>query len=749
MAKCKLCKTDIPDGTEYCQNCQNKRSSDKANESYLDSLLNSVKNTSEPSEKTIRKKNKEDGNSNPAEKVRKASEQKKAPKPPNTRKAVNNMASGLDNDDLYRVDLSDLEDFDKFNFEADLQDIDNDIVISDEDLFGNDVSRLLNDHDKEAVSYDYKSELKEVVNDTIAHHTIPEAPIHDQSELVGRSAKEDENIASAAAIEPVIESGPEENITESEIEHGTEAEHITEAAHIAEAEHETETENEEKGGIATAFEEEAAENSDELNEAMTEEIMDNIIPQEVEELPEDSGLDLDLEELLNSLDVPETATSKEGKDGIHTETTKTQQEDSTGASLEDMFHNLSGEDVVEDIDLAAGTPNFEPVDADDEDFMKLLNQISGDDPVSGDLKAISDMMNNPQKDIKAMNMPSDVGEVFSDALTAVSSLKDFNPDEEDLSDSSSDKNGKASKDSKEKQVQTKNNAKKSQKKGKNKEAKPRRSLFQRLFGNVKNEKTAAQFAEESKKEEEAGVPGEKPKKEKGKKKGKKGAEAPAEDETVGSNRRPAKASEEDEVPVDKKAEKKKAKAEKKKAKQAIEVIDEIDEDPGRINRLGAAIVFIFFGALAAILILGTSIISYTLNIQHATDYFSKQKYTEAYYEVYGVELKDEDLELYEKIATVMFVNKQLNSYNNYYNIKQYPQALDSLLKGLKRYDKYIELATYLGVDSDLNYVREQILAELNKEFNLTEAEAVRINSITNMKDYSLAVYDVVLENMNK
>ena len=41
MAKCKLCKKTITDGTEYCDECVDKKDL-LSNESYLDSLLNSV-----------------------------------------------------------------------------------------------------------------------------------------------------------------------------------------------------------------------------------------------------------------------------------------------------------------------------------------------------------------------------------------------------------------------------------------------------------------------------------------------------------------------------------------------------------------------------------------------------------------------------------------------------------------------------------------------------------------------------------
>jgi hypothetical protein len=185
----------------------------------------------------------------------------------------------------------------------------------------------------------------------------------------------------------------------------------------------------------------------------------------------------------------------------------------------------------------------------------------------------------------------------------------------------------------------------------------------------------------------------------------------------------------------------------KKEKKRIEILDD-DIDIGHINKTGVSIVFLFFGILVILLIISTNIFSYSLSIRNASDYFGRQRYTQAYNEVYGIDLKDEDIELYDKIMTVMFVNKQLNSYNNYYHMRKFPEALDSLLKGLQRYDKYIELATMLGIDTDLDYVRNQLLAELYNVFSLTEEEAMSIINSESQAKYSMAVYDVILDNIS-
>lgn len=107
----------------------------------------------------------------------------------------------------------------------------------------------------------------------------------------------------------------------------------------------------------------------------------------------------------------------------------------------------------------------------------------------------------------------------------------------------------------------------------------------------------------------------------------------------------------------------------------------------------------------------------------------------------GVNVKPDDREIYDKIMTVMYVNKQLNSYNNYYNMKMYPEALDSLLKGLKRYDEYISLARELSIESDMDYVKKQILGEMKEMYHMTEADAYKIIGETTQEEYSKMVLE--------
>ena len=204
-----------------------------------------------------------------------------------------------------------------------------------------------------------------------------------------------------------------------------------------------------------------------------------------------------------------------------------------------------------------------------------------------------------------------------------------------------------------------------------------------------------------------------------------------------------KKEQERQVKLEKQRVKREAKAEKKarKLEEAKLLLEEMEST--RINRAGASIVFIFFAMIAVVIIVGTSILSYSLSIRNAEYEFNRDEYTLAYNEIYGLDVKPEDIVLYDRIMTVMYVQKQLNSYYNYYGLNDQPKALDSLLKGLQRYEKYIELAVELEVDSDLDSVRKKILEEIDTTFTLTEQEAMEIIQSDNQAEYSKKVYDAV------
>lgn len=204
-----------------------------------------------------------------------------------------------------------------------------------------------------------------------------------------------------------------------------------------------------------------------------------------------------------------------------------------------------------------------------------------------------------------------------------------------------------------------------------------------------------------------------------------------------------KKEQERQVKLEKQRVRNEAKAEKKARKMAEAKLLLEEMQATRINRAGASIVFVFFALIGVGIIWGTGAFSYSISIKNAEYEFKQEEYTRAYNEIYGLEIKGEDMMLYDRIMTVMYVQKQLNSYTNYYGMKDYPRALDSLLKGLQRYEKYIDLAVELDIDTDLDSVRKKILMEISTRFFMTEQEAMEIIQSGSQVEYSEKVYEAV------
>ena len=243
-------------------------------------------------------------------------------------------------------------------------------------------------------------------------------------------------------------------------------------------------------------------------------------------------------------------------------------------------------------------------------------------------------------------------------------------------------------------------------------------LLKRLFGNVVTDEIAeAELAEQAREQEEEAARKEAAEAAKEEKKAAKAAKAEEKAEA-----KKAKA-EEKELKKAAKAEEKAAQKAEKEAKKAEEDAEAELEVTGKLNKVGVSIVVILAAMFLAAEISGTKIFSYRSTIKEATSFFDAGKYTDAYQEILGTDMKKSDQETYDKIVTVMKVQRALNSYENYDNMKYYPDALNALLVGLKKYDENLDTAKSLEVEEDLDSCRDKIVTLLDEEYGLSESQA--------------------------
>ncbi len=257
-------------------------------------------------------------------------------------------------------------------------------------------------------------------------------------------------------------------------------------------------------------------------------------------------------------------------------------------------------------------------------------------------------------------------------------------------------------------------------------------FFKKVFGNVVTDEIA-EAERQAKEEEEAKLEeAEKLKEEKAAEKAQK-KEEKAKLKAEKAEKKAAKKA--------KKAEEKAAKKAEKLAKKEEEEAAAAQEVVGKLNKAGVTIVVL----LGMVLLLGTVILtnsfSGSLDKKKAKNYFDMSKYSQAYEYAVGTNMKKKDPEQYQKIVTVMKVQHSIDAYQNYENVKKYPEALDALLMGLKKYDANKKTAYDLEIEDKLESVYQEILDILSEEFYLSKSQAYDILSLSG-GDYTKKVNEI-------
>jgi len=194
----------------------------------------------------------------------------------------------------------------------------------------------------------------------------------------------------------------------------------------------------------------------------------------------------------------------------------------------------------------------------------------------------------------------------------------------------------------------------------------------------------------------------------------------------------------------KKEESKKPKAEKvikpKKQKKPKEPIR--PQDKLKIKPISLIFLLTFVIGMVVLIEIGNTAFHYTNDVSQAQLYFQNGNYQLAYNSLQGVDLKPTDEELYDQINTIMFVQKQYTSYQNYLKLGMGVEALDSLIKGVQRYYTYYPTAKELGVSDQLDENKVLIISALKSTFSMSEEKAI---SYASLSDSDFTQYYMTLE----
>ena len=169
-------------------------------------------------------------------------------------------------------------------------------------------------------------------------------------------------------------------------------------------------------------------------------------------------------------------------------------------------------------------------------------------------------------------------------------------------------------------------------------------------------------------------------------------------------------------------------------------------------------IIIMVASLGLFILLGTNLLSYQSSINIAKSQYNEamggimsgdssyiSKYTTAYKELAGVELKKADQPLFDKLIVLSAVSSQYDAYVTFKKAGYEAQALDNLICAAGRCKENEDTAKEIGCDEQLNAIYLQLGNILQEQYGMTIDEALAIYSHREREEYTIAVHKKLIE----
>ena len=188
---------------------------------------------------------------------------------------------------------------------------------------------------------------------------------------------------------------------------------------------------------------------------------------------------------------------------------------------------------------------------------------------------------------------------------------------------------------------------------------------------------------------------------------------------------------------DKKGKKVKPKKEKKPKPPA-----EPDNTPP-LPKVPVILVFVMAASILVLVLAGTHLLGYSNSFADADQAFAEGRYSDAFQAVAGEKVKEKDTDTYEKYRITAMVSAEYEAYESMMDAEVYDMALDSLIRTVQRYDKYLQDAETYGCRGEFDKIESAAETALQQDFGLTAEDARTMYALSNKETYSREIYKVL------
>ena len=183
---------------------------------------------------------------------------------------------------------------------------------------------------------------------------------------------------------------------------------------------------------------------------------------------------------------------------------------------------------------------------------------------------------------------------------------------------------------------------------------------------------------------------------------------------------------------------KKKKEKKKKPKPPAEP----DNTPP-LPKVPVILVFVMAASILVLVLAGTHLLGYSNSFADADQAFAEGRYSDAFQAVAGEKVKEKDTDTYEKYRITAMVSAEYEAYESMMDAEVYDMALDSLIRTVQRYDRYLQDAETYGCRGEFDKIESAAETALQQDFGLTAEDARTMYALSNKETYSREIYKVL------
>lgn len=200
----------------------------------------------------------------------------------------------------------------------------------------------------------------------------------------------------------------------------------------------------------------------------------------------------------------------------------------------------------------------------------------------------------------------------------------------------------------------------------------------------------------------------------------------------------------------KKEKKKKEKAPKQPKEKKVKLKKEKKPKPPAepdntppLPKVPVILVFVMAASILVLVLAGTHLVGYSNSFSDADQAFAEGRYSDAFQAVAGEKVKEKDTDTYEKYRITAMVYAEYEAYESMMDAKVYDMALDSLIRTVQRYDRYLQDAETYGCRGEFDKIESAAETALQQDFGLTAEDARTMYALSNKETYSREIYKVL------